>query len=147
MRRRPPRSTRTDTLCPYATLFRSVARLVAQFACDQPRLADQRTVVEQFRHVAVGELVATRIPGMAMRDAVWKRVCEQVAEAMRLDIARRRRIHAQAPTPLLRRGIDGGERGTVGVMRNAPVAERGQRAPAFGPRVGPDRKSTRLKSS
>src|SRR3546814_1282797 len=24
MRRRPPRSTRTDTLCPYTTLFRSV---------------------------------------------------------------------------------------------------------------------------
>src|SRR3546814_16887353 len=24
MRRRPPRSTRTDTLCPYATLFRSL---------------------------------------------------------------------------------------------------------------------------
>src|SRR3546814_3911771 len=68
-----------------------VARLVAQFAGDQPRLADQRTVVEQFRHAAVGELVATRIPGMAMRDAVWKRVCEQVAEAMRLDIARRDR--------------------------------------------------------
>src|SRR3546814_6558751 len=26
MRRRPPRSTRTDTLCPYTTLFRSVHR-------------------------------------------------------------------------------------------------------------------------
>src|SRR3546814_20009577 len=25
MRRRPPRSTRTDTLCPYTTLFRSAA--------------------------------------------------------------------------------------------------------------------------
>src|SRR3546814_2539596 len=25
MRRRPPRSTRTDTLCPYTTLFRSTA--------------------------------------------------------------------------------------------------------------------------
>src|SRR3546814_11678965 len=27
MRRRPPRSTRTDTLCPYTTLFRSVAEV------------------------------------------------------------------------------------------------------------------------
>src|SRR3546814_9028641 len=26
MRRRPPRSTRTDTLCPYTTLFRSTDR-------------------------------------------------------------------------------------------------------------------------
>src|SRR3546814_3540491 len=25
MRRRPPRSTRTDTLCPYTTLFRSIS--------------------------------------------------------------------------------------------------------------------------
>src|SRR3546814_4592990 len=29
MRRRPPRSTRTDTLLPYTTLFRSYQRLVA----------------------------------------------------------------------------------------------------------------------
>src|SRR3546814_4808263 len=28
MRRRPPRSTRTDTLCPYTTLFRSVEMIV-----------------------------------------------------------------------------------------------------------------------
>src|SRR3546814_11668179 len=28
MIRRPPRSTRTDTLCPYTTLFRSVANLI-----------------------------------------------------------------------------------------------------------------------
>src|SRR3546814_4438099 len=34
MIRRPPRSTRTDTLCPYTTLFRSVARpeLVGEMA-------------------------------------------------------------------------------------------------------------------
>src|SRR3546814_18337747 len=29
MIRRPPRSTRTDTLCPYTTLFRSQRRIVA----------------------------------------------------------------------------------------------------------------------
>src|SRR3546814_15322865 len=29
MRRRPPRTTRTDTLCPYTTLFRSVAQETA----------------------------------------------------------------------------------------------------------------------
>src|SRR3546814_5328570 len=34
---RPPRSTRTDTLFPYTTLFRSVARLlVGEKAPDQP---------------------------------------------------------------------------------------------------------------
>src|SRR3546814_4051900 len=32
MVRRPPRSTRTDTLCPYTTLFRSVAAVGARRA-------------------------------------------------------------------------------------------------------------------
>src|SRR3546814_9589930 len=36
MIRRPPRSTRTDTLFPYTTLFRSRERIVARF----PQLAD-----------------------------------------------------------------------------------------------------------
>src|SRR3546814_4185506 len=39
MIRRPPRSTRTDTLCPYTTLFRSVPggrAAAAAFAPDRP---------------------------------------------------------------------------------------------------------------
>src|SRR3546814_13845841 len=38
MLRRPPRSTRTDTLCPYTTLFRSASgrTLVARSACGRP---------------------------------------------------------------------------------------------------------------
>src|SRR3546814_10776057 len=51
-----------------------VARLEAQLAGDQPRLADQRAVVEQLRHAAVGELVATRVGGVAMGDAVGEGV-------------------------------------------------------------------------
>src|SRR3546814_3849108 len=35
MIRRPPRSTRTDTLFPYTTLFRSRVRVVAGFPKDQ----------------------------------------------------------------------------------------------------------------
>src|SRR3546814_19748939 len=34
MRRRPPRSTRTDTLFPYTTLFRSALRLAARSHID-----------------------------------------------------------------------------------------------------------------
>src|SRR3546814_13651547 len=41
MRRRPPRSTRTDTLCPYTTLFRS-----AGDAGDQP----PRPFEDAFQH-------------------------------------------------------------------------------------------------
>src|SRR3546814_16421933 len=42
MTRRPPRSTRTDTLFPYTTLFRSlpVAVVLAGFEDVSPRLAD-----------------------------------------------------------------------------------------------------------
>src|SRR3546814_2294549 len=41
MIRRPPRSTRTDTLCPYSTLFRSWARLIISSSpCPQPGGAD-----------------------------------------------------------------------------------------------------------
>src|SRR3546814_2580127 len=47
MIRRPPRSTRTDTLCPYTTLFRSQI----QFAQVGGRAIGQ--------HIALGDLVAT----------------------------------------------------------------------------------------
>src|SRR3546814_8911402 len=36
MRRRPPRSTRTDTLFPYTTLFRSPHRLPLALPCVRP---------------------------------------------------------------------------------------------------------------
>src|SRR3546814_5819932 len=36
MIRRPPRSTRTDTLFPYTTLFRSVLATIAFIACAYP---------------------------------------------------------------------------------------------------------------
>src|SRR3546814_20440824 len=35
MIRRPPRSTRTDTLCPYTTLFRSEPELADELGVDQ----------------------------------------------------------------------------------------------------------------
>src|SRR3546814_13654411 len=62
MRRRPPRSTRTDTLCPYTTLFRSphsVRRSFAQGvaglspvlpfadAAERPERTDARFGLEQ----------------------------------------------------------------------------------------------------
>src|SRR3546814_3966593 len=57
MIRRPPRSTRTDTLFPYTTLFRSVGaaveQVVALVAVEQvvPGIARQRiAAVEQHRH-------------------------------------------------------------------------------------------------
>src|SRR3546814_14174546 len=60
MIRRPPRSTRTDTLFPYTTLFRSFAVLFEQCRADQGR--DERVaaadgegaVTEDFEPVAAG---------------------------------------------------------------------------------------------
>src|SRR3546814_3950997 len=47
MIRRPPRSTRTDTLFPYTTLFRSVERGVARLSCHTARA---RTDLCSLRH-------------------------------------------------------------------------------------------------
>src|SRR3546814_18208416 len=65
MIRRPPRSTRTDTLFPYTTLFRSLARLhigVVALAVAPERLlaVDHRPAQAAFAVVAVvgGEVVA-----------------------------------------------------------------------------------------
>src|SRR3546814_3041065 len=53
MRRPPPRSTRTDTLFPYTTLFRSSAR-TPLFAVTADQLVG-RAVVAQFTGVAGGQ--------------------------------------------------------------------------------------------
>src|SRR3546814_4468923 len=45
MIRRPPRSTRTDTLFPYTTLFRSIAAAVVQRALDDETAPDLETVM------------------------------------------------------------------------------------------------------
>src|SRR3546814_3704955 len=61
MIRRPPRSTRTDTLFPYTTLFRSVCRRVAGRRKVPPD-ADDRTRLEPRprRGLLVGEPVRYR---------------------------------------------------------------------------------------
>src|SRR3546814_8887973 len=61
MRPRAPRSTRTDTLLPYTTLFRSARRLDddRERAIEQPRHARQITGLDVHRfadHAAQGEV-------------------------------------------------------------------------------------------
>src|SRR3546814_18380473 len=62
MIRRPPRSTRTDTLCPYTTLFRAVrtgVRLVGLVhQHDRSEAARQRLGVDELglRHRALGSI-------------------------------------------------------------------------------------------
>src|SRR3546814_1009851 len=62
MRRRPPRSTRTDTLCPYTTLLRSgLERVELQLALahDLRRL---RGPVEEHRHQPAVLELGARVP-------------------------------------------------------------------------------------
>src|SRR3546814_3177410 len=49
MKRRPPRSTRTDTLFPYTTLFRS-DRMPNGMRCLDPSIADRITSLSTMRN-------------------------------------------------------------------------------------------------
>ena len=72
---------------------------------------------------------------MLETDPVGKGVCKQIAQFVRLDAGRRRSLAAQAATPLLGGGINGGQPAAVGIARRAASAERGQCAPAGRQRV------------
>src|SRR3546814_12617726 len=56
MIRRPPRSTRTDTLFPYTTLFRSspTERLGQRRPCGPPLTFDEKTIALQLRQHRLG---------------------------------------------------------------------------------------------
>src|SRR3546814_15621837 len=80
MVRRPPRSTRTDTRCPYTTLFRSMIR------------ADQR----RFERVT---LMMPHATGSAKRGRLLGRVARDgrpLLEMARLGVPSRERGHAAA---------------------------------------------------
>src|SRR3546814_19728161 len=80
MMRRPPRSTRTDTLFPYTTLFRSDAEIVG----DHLAAGDDSNVL-QHRLAAVAE--ARRLHGGDL-EAAPKLVDDQGGESLSLDIFR-----------------------------------------------------------
>src|SRR3546814_13133001 len=72
MIRRPPRSTRTDTLFPYTTLFRSragigIAQVAAQRASLRKQLARQRSGQDQRRR---GARVRRAVPGREVQVGV-----------------------------------------------------------------------------
>src|SRR3546814_7428294 len=72
MIRRPPRSTRTDTLFPYTTLFRSTAirRLSSVMTGRKPRLsADCADSGELPYNTSPGRTQSRRAPGQAMMPA------------------------------------------------------------------------------
>src|SRR3546814_10101337 len=75
MIRLPPRSTRTDTLCPYTTLFRSAARLACHrreadqhvgggAGLEQGGLGEARNVLGRFEHTEGARALGV---GLALR--------------------------------------------------------------------------------
>src|SRR3546814_508061 len=83
MRRRPPRSTRTDTLFPYTTLFRSLAQRRAVEVRAQDRLGLVVAHVRARIDVPVADPVLERdapLPARRMRRAA--RVRRGVARAL-----------------------------------------------------------------
>src|SRR3546814_14748921 len=74
MIRRPPRSTRTDTLFPYTTLFRSPRLAAFAAACDVVTLEFENVPVDTLRflsgHVAVR-------PGAAALEVAQDRLAEK----------------------------------------------------------------------
>src|SRR3546814_15946606 len=96
MLRRPPRSTRTDTLFPYTALFRShqhcealAARAHAEFAAihlEAHRLGEVAIAVGQHRHLAVAARALA--PGAHHKSVVDGRAGDFI-DALRLQIARR----------------------------------------------------------
>src|SRR3546814_3397510 len=71
MIRRPPRSTRTDTLFPYTTLFRSAPeRLRFDFAHFQPVTAAELAEIERRVNAEVRANHATEIHHMGMQEAL-----------------------------------------------------------------------------
>src|SRR3546814_9746527 len=63
MIRRPPRSTRTDTLLPYTTLFRSLHSSLWDAKSDAPLFPDEKDaqgMSKLFRHYLAGQLAAVR---------------------------------------------------------------------------------------
>src|SRR3546814_7764573 len=65
MRRRPPRSTRTDTLLPYTTLFRSALSSGSLVAVGAICLAAQATLVLRWR--ALLDMLGVREPWVRSR--------------------------------------------------------------------------------
>src|SRR3546814_4711483 len=94
MIRRPPISTRTDTLCPYATLFRSELIWGLFEGCRQLKAADLTTAVprlfavEPFARISAvlgGETVTGSFPGTTKLTSIGgSTVTYQAIEAIRL---------------------------------------------------------------
>src|SRR3546814_13349429 len=81
--RRPPRSTRTDTLFPYTTLFRSYREYEDALAAFRRLRLDAEREFQQTIHNSISE--GTRLPfaylSWNLRLTAWERQCVQIGRA------------------------------------------------------------------
>src|SRR3546814_5637901 len=62
MIRRPPRSTRTDTLFPYTTLFRSIGLTIVAIGTSAPELVTTIiSTIRDERDIAIGNLIGSSV--------------------------------------------------------------------------------------
>src|SRR3546814_2278704 len=83
MIRRPPRSTRTDTLFPYTTLFRSVLHALALVGLGRTVAADLRRHLADLLAIGAGDGDGGRLlalDGDAFRDRIGDVVAERSEE-------------------------------------------------------------------
>src|SRR3546814_13831524 len=137
MIRRPPRATRTDTLCPYTTLFRSdeIERLEVVVVLD-PHLGH---VLERLVLV-LGRATDDSVHDARLHAGVEfgpRQGCRGEAEALHQDAVRL----AARPTPQLhvplhvrieRAGAGRGEAGTTHAGHVTPAMHRGLITPGLG---------------
>src|SRR3546814_14314211 len=99
MIRRPPRSTRTDTLFPYTTLFRSLRKGITASSRQQPKLDNALKDSQALRSLRSKRLEGRGRPakpgkdsGMGWRVAVAVRRCRRLTQqrdhlaALRVDV-------------------------------------------------------------
>src|SRR3546814_10869442 len=97
MIRRPPRSTRTDTLFPYTTLFRSARVSAADLRAflahrrgqglDNASAARELSAVRGFLTFATGEGATTRLKGPRVKKGVPRPISPDEAVALAEEVA------------------------------------------------------------
>src|SRR3546814_5632773 len=114
MIRRPPRSTRTDTLFPYTTLFRSllVGELWRQYQvfADRPLASVQNERVLEVKMGDSFRSVLRRMRGIGIdegRDWQWRALAFELKVLERLQVGEYTVGHGITPRQLLRKLEDG----------------------------------------
>src|SRR3546814_13337715 len=87
MIRRPPRSTRTDTLFPYTTLFRSIAAADLHRVSEAPALEDMRQLDTETKLRLLAYCVASQITSLSFHSDRDRQLA-QIAGAAQIEIGR-----------------------------------------------------------